>query len=143
MIPIGLTCPSCKYPITAPSGRSTGMHCPRCNTWLDIDPLCNGGSCLACHKTYTASSQSTSQSTSQLNNQVTQVTSQPRSCVEVHPKPDCASDSEPSSQCVQTGNNSQTNVVQRNSGNCTKSASSVGALLGLWKGFVEKLFPVR
>ncbi len=25
------------------------MHCPRCLTWLEFDPLCLG-SCLSCHK---------------------------------------------------------------------------------------------
>ena len=47
-IPVGLICPGCKCPIAVASGRSTGMHCPRCNTWLDIDPACNGGSCFKC-----------------------------------------------------------------------------------------------
>ena len=49
MIVARLVCPNCKCPLLPPSGQSTGMSCPRCNTWLDIDPACSG-SCLACHK---------------------------------------------------------------------------------------------
>ena len=44
-----LACPLCKCPLAPPSGQASGMNCPRCNTWLDLDPLCLG-SCLACHK---------------------------------------------------------------------------------------------
>lgn len=45
-----LICPQCNCPLSPSSGQSTGMHCPRCNTWLDIDAQCKG-SCMACHKT--------------------------------------------------------------------------------------------
>jgi transcription initiation factor IIE alpha subunit len=44
-----LVCPSCQYPLDPPTGASTGMACPRCNSWLDIDPSC-AGSCISCHK---------------------------------------------------------------------------------------------
>lgn len=44
-----LLCAHCHYPLSPPSGQATGMHCPRCNTWLDIDPACSG-SCISCHK---------------------------------------------------------------------------------------------
>jgi len=44
-----LICANCNCPLAAPSGQSTGVSCPRCNTWLDIDPACLG-SCLQCHK---------------------------------------------------------------------------------------------
>ncbi|HEY9774979.1 MAG TPA: hypothetical protein V6C81_14540 [Planktothrix sp.] len=44
-----LVCPHCQCQLDPPSGQSTGMSCPRCTTWLDIDPGCKG-SCMACHK---------------------------------------------------------------------------------------------
>lgn len=44
-----LVCPRCRCPLEPPSASSTGMSCPRCNTWLEIDPACSG-SCLSCHK---------------------------------------------------------------------------------------------
>jgi len=44
-----LICPNCNCPLAPPSGQSTGVACPRCTTWLDIDPACLG-SCLKCHK---------------------------------------------------------------------------------------------
>ncbi|GEM_PF-2994608 len=48
-----LLCPCCQCPLAPPSGQSTGMHCPRCNAWLDFDPLCLG-SCLTCYKAHQA-----------------------------------------------------------------------------------------
>ena len=45
-----MVCPQCAFPLDRLSGAQTKALCPRCNTWLDIDPNC-GGSCLACHKT--------------------------------------------------------------------------------------------
>jgi hypothetical protein len=50
---------------------------------------------------------------------------------------------EKQTECLQKGKISGANVVQRNSGKCTQSAGSASALFGLWKGVVEKLFPVR
>lgn len=44
-----LVCPICKCPLDRPAGASTGVNCPRCNSWLDIDPAC-AGSCITCHK---------------------------------------------------------------------------------------------
>jgi hypothetical protein len=44
-----LICTKCKCPLVPPSGQATSVACPRCNTWLDIDPACSG-SCLGCHK---------------------------------------------------------------------------------------------
>src|SRR5262245_52032591 len=46
-----LICPECQFRLTPPSGLAAGMSCPRCNRWVDIDPLCTGG-CLSCHKTH-------------------------------------------------------------------------------------------
>jgi uncharacterized protein YbaR (Trm112 family) len=45
-----LACPVCKCPLTPPAAQASGMTCQRCNTWLTIDPLCQG-SCISCHKT--------------------------------------------------------------------------------------------
>jgi len=47
---IRMTCTKCDFPLERLSGAQSKVLCPRCNTWLDIDPNC-GGSCLACHKT--------------------------------------------------------------------------------------------
>ncbi len=44
-----LICPCCKCPLTKPSAASTGVSCPRCLTWVEIDPTC-GASCVSCHK---------------------------------------------------------------------------------------------
>lgn len=44
-----LLCPLCKCPLSPPSHQATGMYCPRCNTYVAIDPDCPG-SCLSCHK---------------------------------------------------------------------------------------------
>ena len=44
-----LICSKCQYPLVPPSGQVSTIACPRCNTWLDIDPMCSG-SCLGCHK---------------------------------------------------------------------------------------------
>jgi LSD1 subclass zinc finger protein len=44
-----LVCPNCKCPLQPPSGATTSISCPRCTTWVDIDPACFG-SCLSCHK---------------------------------------------------------------------------------------------
>lgn len=43
-----LLCPNCQF-IVGTSAKATGTFCPRCNTWLDLDPRCLG-SCLSCHK---------------------------------------------------------------------------------------------
>ena len=45
-----MVCSQCAFPLERFSGAQTKLLCPRCNTWLDIDPSC-GGSCLSCHKT--------------------------------------------------------------------------------------------
>jgi hypothetical protein len=45
-----MVCSNCSYQLERLSGAQAKVLCPRCNTWLDIDPNC-GGSCLACHKT--------------------------------------------------------------------------------------------
>ena len=45
-----LLCTSCSCPLPAPASSATGVSCPRCNTWIDLDPLCNGG-CISCYKT--------------------------------------------------------------------------------------------
>ena len=47
-VPSGLVCPSCQCPILADSSLTRGMHCPRCNHWLDLEPSCAGGSCFSC-----------------------------------------------------------------------------------------------
>lgn len=44
-----LLCPNCLFIVAEPSVKATGAYCPRCNTWLDLDPQCLG-SCLSCHK---------------------------------------------------------------------------------------------
>src|SRR5258708_5546790 len=44
-----LICPSCRCQLTPPQASATGMNCPRCLTWLEFDPLCQG-TCLSCHK---------------------------------------------------------------------------------------------
>jgi len=49
MITRTLICPSCRCPLSPPAAASHGMHCWRCNTYLELDPLCLG-SCLSCHK---------------------------------------------------------------------------------------------
>jgi hypothetical protein len=48
-----MVCSNCSYQLERLSGAQAKVLCPRCNTWLDIDPNC-GGSCLACHKTLSA-----------------------------------------------------------------------------------------
>jgi hypothetical protein len=45
-----LICANCSFPLDRLSGAQSKVLCPRCNTWLDIDPNC-GGSCMKCHKT--------------------------------------------------------------------------------------------
>jgi len=45
-----MVCTNCSFPLDRLSGAQTKVLCPRCNTWLDVDPNC-GGSCLKCHKT--------------------------------------------------------------------------------------------
>jgi hypothetical protein len=46
-----LICHTCQLPIASPPANSaTGMACPRCNSWIEIDPRCTGG-CLSCHNT--------------------------------------------------------------------------------------------
>jgi len=45
-----LICPKCLFFVAEPTGKANGTYCPRCNTWLDLDPQCLG-SCLSCHKT--------------------------------------------------------------------------------------------
>src|SRR5476649_1667585 len=45
-----MVCGNCSFQLDRLSGAQTKVLCPRCNTWLDIDPNC-GGSCLSCHKT--------------------------------------------------------------------------------------------
>jgi len=49
MTPNYLVCPRCQCPLDRPLGTATGITCPRCNSWLDIDPSCFG-SCITCHK---------------------------------------------------------------------------------------------
>ena len=44
-----LICPCCKCPLTPPAQASTGVSCPRCMTWVEIDPSC-ASSCITCHK---------------------------------------------------------------------------------------------
>jgi hypothetical protein len=44
-----LVCSSCSFPLTPNSGTTSKICCPRCNTWMDIDPACFG-SCHKCHK---------------------------------------------------------------------------------------------
>jgi hypothetical protein len=44
-----LLCPKCQFIVAEPSAKAQGTFCPRCNTWLDMDPKCLG-SCLSCHK---------------------------------------------------------------------------------------------
>ena len=48
-----LTCPQCKCPLSAPAKSVTGITCPRCNSWVEIDPDCSG-SCLSCHQLHSA-----------------------------------------------------------------------------------------
>jgi len=48
-----MVCTNCSFQLDRLSGAQSKVLCPRCNTWLDIDPNC-GGSCLACHKTLKA-----------------------------------------------------------------------------------------
>jgi LSD1 subclass zinc finger protein len=45
-----MICSNCSFPLERLSGAQAKVLCPRCNTWLDIDPNC-GGSCFSCHKT--------------------------------------------------------------------------------------------
>lgn len=45
-----LICKNCSFPLAAASNSISKICCPRCNTWMDIDPSCTG-SCLKCHKT--------------------------------------------------------------------------------------------
>ncbi|CAN5545672.1 hypothetical protein BH11CYA1_BH11CYA1_40160 [soil metagenome] len=45
-----LVCTNCSFPLGPTSGSVSKVCCPRCNTWMDIDPACFG-SCLKCHKT--------------------------------------------------------------------------------------------
>src|SRR3990167_5242515 len=45
-----LICSNCSFPLTASANSISKICCPRCNTWMDIDPTCLG-SCLKCHKT--------------------------------------------------------------------------------------------
>jgi transcription initiation factor IIE alpha subunit len=45
-----LICSNCSFPLAVNSGATSKVCCPRCNTWMDIDPACFG-SCLKCHKT--------------------------------------------------------------------------------------------
>jgi len=44
-----LICPNCQYPVTEPFAQALGTGCPRCNTWLELDPICQS-SCINCHK---------------------------------------------------------------------------------------------
>lgn len=44
-----LICSNCSFPLAISSGSISKVCCPRCNTWMDIDPACFG-SCLKCHK---------------------------------------------------------------------------------------------
>ncbi len=44
-----LLCPNCQFLVAEPSQKAAGTYCPRCNTWLELDPQCLG-SCLSCHK---------------------------------------------------------------------------------------------
>jgi len=48
-----LLCPLCKCPLTPPKA-ATGMSCPRCTAWVELDPSCST-SCLSCHKIQEAS----------------------------------------------------------------------------------------
>jgi len=45
-----LVCTSCSFQLELPSSAAAKVCCPRCNTWVDVDPSCFG-SCIKCHKT--------------------------------------------------------------------------------------------
>ncbi|MBS1995945.1 MAG: hypothetical protein JSS86_06525 [Cyanobacteria bacterium SZAS LIN-2] len=61
-----MVCANCSFPLERLSGAQSKVLCPRCNTWLDIDPNC-GGSCLACHKTLKAEATSACVETTLVN----------------------------------------------------------------------------
>lgn len=42
-----LICPNCRYALSAPPSQ-TQVACPRCCTWLELEPRCNGV-CISCH----------------------------------------------------------------------------------------------
>lgn len=45
-----LFCTACRCPLPNPASSATGVSCPRCNAWIELDPLCGGG-CISCYKT--------------------------------------------------------------------------------------------
>jgi len=61
-----MVCNNCSFPLERLSGAQSKVLCPRCNTWLDIDPNC-GGSCLSCHKTLKKEAASACTETSLVN----------------------------------------------------------------------------
>src|SRR5579885_1967980 len=48
-----LTCSNCHLPLSLSSKAQPTIRCPRCNTWMDLDPACLG-SCMSCHKAHQA-----------------------------------------------------------------------------------------
>lgn len=77
-----LICSKCQFPLGLYSKAQISVRCPRCSTWLEIDPTC-ALSCMSCHKTNQAA---------------------PRACVEENVNPITNS--------PQESNNCSPNVVQ-------------------------------
>ncbi len=46
---VTVNCTECRFPLNPGSGGLNMIRCPRCNTWVQLEPSCFGG-CMSCHK---------------------------------------------------------------------------------------------
>ncbi|MBX9693189.1 MAG: hypothetical protein K2Z81_12445, partial [Cyanobacteria bacterium] len=46
---VTVSCTECRFPLSTGGGALNMARCPRCNTWVQLEPSCYGG-CMSCSK---------------------------------------------------------------------------------------------